>query len=498
MHLYLLFITKIHFKVSYFIDLLFINYLAFNLILLKSNLYIFFYLLSNFRTFWNNFFYLITVGLLFEKMEKEIKENSLPPIFKFSELWNILPFYGTLPKWMWLLWSLNSVSKNIWNENREMFLRWGNNYKSVWKIQCRNASSPDFEYLKHRLEYYEFLYWDTTDLLYIITDNIFDSESNTVFLFDWGRGKDFRMHMSIIHESSIPEYLPAVKCPNFKPEIENFYNNMEYWDECSEYINNQVKKKAVIVKKTSEGIQVQSINSPFLKIEHIQSNIFEKLQMRFIDWSEKYCWCKPTSMIIHSLANKEEIKLKIVKMFETIDTIKAFIPESSPNKDWSNSFKNILRYMKVNQKLKIKFAKVMMNLYKFSGTKVKIACDKIIFVIDKIIIPTKLNYSIINLEGTVKGLYSINENQYIVMCFYWLNSNNLNIQYDSNNNEITAENIEELLNTTELCHSYNVLFRIQDIRQIDISYFSNISIIFKSPRIGKIKVIQNWDKYDFK
>ena len=220
--------------------------------------------------------------------------------------------------------------------------------------------------------------------------------------------------------------------------------------------------------------------------------------MRFIDWSEKYCWCKPTSMIIHNLANKEEIKLKIIKMFETIDTIKVFISDSSPNKDWKNTFKNILMYMKVNQKLKIKFGKIMTNLYKFSGTNVKIACDKIIFVIDKIIIPTKLNYSIISLDGTVKGLYSINGNQYIVMCFYWLNSNNLNIQFDSNNNEITAENIEELLNTTESCHSYNVLFRIQDIRQFDISYISNISIIFKSPHLEKILVVQNWDKYDFK
>ena len=201
-------------------------------------------------------------------MEKEIKKNSLPPIFKFSELWNILPFYGTLSKWMWLLCSLNSASNKIWNDNKEMFLRWGKDYKSMRRILFKNASSADFEYLKHRFVYYDFFFENATDLYHIIADNILDSESNIVFLFDWGRRSDFSVYMSIIHESSIPEYLPAVKCPNFKPEIENFSKNMRNWDKCFEYIYCQIMKKAVIVKKTSEGIQFQSINSPFLKIEY--------------------------------------------------------------------------------------------------------------------------------------------------------------------------------------------------------------------------------------
>ena len=64
-------------------------------------------------------------------MEKKIKKNSSHTILKFSNLWNILPFYGTLPKWMWLLCSLNSTSSKIWNDYSEMFFKWGKNYKSV-------------------------------------------------------------------------------------------------------------------------------------------------------------------------------------------------------------------------------------------------------------------------------------------------------------------------------------------------------------------------------
>ena len=53
----------------------------------------------------------------------------LPPIFRFSTLCNILPFFGTLEKWSWLLSCLSSKTKSVWEDNEQMFLYCGQNFK---------------------------------------------------------------------------------------------------------------------------------------------------------------------------------------------------------------------------------------------------------------------------------------------------------------------------------------------------------------------------------
>ena len=60
-------------------------------------------------------------------MEKQV--TTLPSIFKFSVLWNILPYYGCLHEWKDTLGSLWKRTSEIWDENKWEFMHWGRNLK---------------------------------------------------------------------------------------------------------------------------------------------------------------------------------------------------------------------------------------------------------------------------------------------------------------------------------------------------------------------------------
>ena len=50
--------------------------------------------------------------------------QSLPLIIKFSLLWELLPFYGHLPLWRFLLCSLSTQTKQVWIKNQQAFRKW--------------------------------------------------------------------------------------------------------------------------------------------------------------------------------------------------------------------------------------------------------------------------------------------------------------------------------------------------------------------------------------
>ena len=182
-------------------------------------------------------------------MEKVNKENSLPLIFNFSNLWNILPFYGTLPKWMWLLCSLNSATSKIWNDNREMFFKWGKDYKSWKSIYIKDYLSADCDYINHRYMYFDYFGISISNLRSIMNQKIFESKSNIVCILDKGKTKSTLTHMVMVDENNISEYLPASKWTNFTSEEMKFEENNDSWKKCEEYILKWLKTKAVVVKK---------------------------------------------------------------------------------------------------------------------------------------------------------------------------------------------------------------------------------------------------------
>ena len=60
---------------------------------------------------------------------ERINIKKLPPIFKMSVLWNILPYYGHIHRWRRLLEKINTETKEIWDQNREQLMYIGREFK---------------------------------------------------------------------------------------------------------------------------------------------------------------------------------------------------------------------------------------------------------------------------------------------------------------------------------------------------------------------------------
>ena len=78
-------------------------------------------------------------------MEKAESEK-IPSIFKFSNLCNILPYFGYLHEWKFILELMCIKTRQIWSENKEAFIQWGKKYKKMkiyidgsWNIPKKNA-----------------------------------------------------------------------------------------------------------------------------------------------------------------------------------------------------------------------------------------------------------------------------------------------------------------------------------------------------------------------
>ena len=69
-----------------------------------------------------------------------METTKLPKIFKFSMLWNILPYFGFLHEWKWILQSLNKKTQMMWNLNKDAFIYWGGWQKFKLKLDYNKAT----------------------------------------------------------------------------------------------------------------------------------------------------------------------------------------------------------------------------------------------------------------------------------------------------------------------------------------------------------------------
>ena len=116
-------------------------------------------------------------------MEK-VSKTSLPAIFKFSDLWNILPFYGCLHQWVWLLKQLNSETAKIWEQNEEMFMKWGHDFRDHKYLNVSNFWDKAKEYLNLKYAFFKHFYINDESLSNIFSYSLPEENSNKIWLFE--------------------------------------------------------------------------------------------------------------------------------------------------------------------------------------------------------------------------------------------------------------------------------------------------------------------------
>ena len=135
-----------------------------------------------------------------------IKKKALPKVFRFSMLINILPYYDYLPRWMWLLESLNSQTSFIWEENREAFLRCNSDYKPtknvINKVKFRDIIENKCEYFKS--------FHINEEILELFLRNYLHKQDNSVVSLIFENGRSYAKYtLSLFNKDKVSEYIPA-------------------------------------------------------------------------------------------------------------------------------------------------------------------------------------------------------------------------------------------------------------------------------------------------
>ena len=158
---------------------------------------------------------------------KKIGMRRLPPIFKMSMLWNILPYYGYIHRWRLLLTKINSETQTIWEENQGVFMYLGRNMIKERNIihfdRLDNVGRDWIDMFSLSVRHVAF----NKGLKKIILSLLEKLEENEVIVFDFHKSKMEDIKIDIWKEENISDILPASLCPLFKKE-KNILMNLRF------------------------------------------------------------------------------------------------------------------------------------------------------------------------------------------------------------------------------------------------------------------------------
>ena len=229
---------------------------------------------------------------------ERIDTKKLPPIFKMSVLWNILPYYGHLHRWRRLLEKINKKTKDIWDQNREQLMYIGRDFKR--DIELDNLKE-DARHLRPTRSWLDLFSLSLSNCFYYykfdfttLVDNLSEDEVIVIDSHD-DIFKGYQIYFW--RKECISDILPAIKCPSFKSEIKIFktseMNNIRV------FISAQNHKESIVIVSTNEKLSINLVYGDTVKITPWTFRSFQKI--KFLDklqercelWEIDDCTCKP-------------------------------------------------------------------------------------------------------------------------------------------------------------------------------------------------------------
>ena len=195
-------------------------------------------------------------------------KGRLPPIFKISVLWNILPYYGYLHKWKILMSKINSGTNEIWMDNEKTLIYLGKefkierminkheNLKKVWRSTINLFS---IIFCKSHLQSYEI----QRNITYMIS-TIQEEEAIVILAH---RSKLNNVQICFLKEESLSELLTAIQCPSFIKK-KRYFSDAES-DLLLMHVADELKMKAVVIKNETQNISMYSVYSPITRTMNI-------------------------------------------------------------------------------------------------------------------------------------------------------------------------------------------------------------------------------------
>ena len=239
-------------------------------------------------------------------MEKA-SETQLPPIFKFSDLCNILPFYGWLSQWVWLLKQLNSKTAKIWGDNEGMFMKWGHNFRDQKYLNVSNFWDKAKEYFKYKYMFYKHFYINQESIQNVVT-YFLPKTKVKVWIFEKSDKAEYDYKLSVISNNLLFEYLPVLQKEELHKQFATEYNCINNGN-VPENIRSYIQSWSVIAYKGSRFIKL--VRGKFLLLNR-KSDYFEKIQIEQLRKCTAIRWCcKPSILLTANLFEHLNDKIEI-------------------------------------------------------------------------------------------------------------------------------------------------------------------------------------------
>ena len=239
---------------------------------------------------------------------EQTNSEFLPPIFKLSALCNILPYFGYLHEWKYLLESISMGTNQVWNENREALMHWGKDYKQeTWFIYDKYKGFIINKSIPHNLELYtlttNWFDWDDKEKeennwinIRLITILLNRLNTNNAILIDQYIVNSLKS-ISIWTEREAEESTPSPMCTSVTSNIKEF--NEDKVADLWKHIYEKVQSRRVVLKKREDNIiEVNSI-IPHSMLEsedyNLLSSDYEKVKDNFSCPVDNWI-CKPASL----------------------------------------------------------------------------------------------------------------------------------------------------------------------------------------------------------
>ena len=222
-------------------------------------------------------------------MEK-ISEKKLPPIFKMSVLWNILPYYGHLHRWRRLLEKINTETKDIWDQNREQLMYIGRDFKKEIELDRLNENARHLRPNRSWIDLFSLSlsdYFLSSEFDFtVLTNNL---SKNEVIIVDSHDDVFKEYQIYFWRKDRISDILPAINCPSFKSETKIFKTSK--MEEMRQFIRDQNHRKSIVIENADDELYINLVYGDIVKLRPNTS--LEKLQERCELWEISYCECKP-------------------------------------------------------------------------------------------------------------------------------------------------------------------------------------------------------------
>ena len=239
---------------------------------------------------------------------KSISNKKLPSIFKLSLLSKILPYFGYLHDWKWILESINKKTNDIWDQNKEVLKYLGRDLKHSLHLDYNFIKLSEnillkAELFKFQTERFIIFNWETKRTLRDIKQLKIDSlilqlcsqlnENNAIVFQKFYYGID---EIFLQTRTEIAEMIPSSKCTSSILEIKKFEDSQAQ-DLWKYIVDNIINLKRVIVKKNENNtFEVDSITSHHY-LHREGYNIFNKeVKERLATYYScpvSNCICKP-------------------------------------------------------------------------------------------------------------------------------------------------------------------------------------------------------------